>query len=49
LARGAGKETIMDTDKNAADGPERLGKALSYVFIAALTALFLYSYLRHFF
>jgi hypothetical protein len=39
----------MDTDKRADDGPERLGKALSYVFLAALAALFLYSYLRHFF
>jgi hypothetical protein len=41
-------ETTMDSDKHADDGPERLGKALSYVFLAGLAALFLYGYLRHF-
>jgi hypothetical protein len=39
---------MVDADNRNNDGPERLGKALSYVFLAALTALFLYSYLRHF-
>jgi hypothetical protein len=39
----------MDTDKRVMDGgPERLGKALSYVFLAGLAAFFIYAYLRHF-
>jgi hypothetical protein len=39
----------MNADKQSDDGADRLGKALSYVFLAALAALFLYAYLRHFF
>jgi hypothetical protein len=47
LATAAGMETIMATDTE--DGPERLGKALAYVFLAGLAAFFIYGYLQQFF
>ena len=35
----------MNSYNGSQDGPERLGKVLSIVFLVALAALFLYGYL----
>jgi hypothetical protein len=42
-------ETIMGVDQREDETPEKIGKLVSNIFLAALAVLFLYGYLRHFF